>query len=50
MLAASVPSLDNFRVEMLELDAGGVGGEHPVDPSPGRIALALPDGNLALKL
>ena len=37
------------RVEMVELDAGVVGGEAPVDGTDGGVALGDPGGDLTLE-
>src|SRR5512132_2922520 len=45
-LAASGPSVLNCRVEVLELDAGILGGEPPVHAAASRVAGRLPRGDL----
>ena len=42
----SGPSVVKHRVEMVEFDAGGVGGEAPVDGADGGVALGDPGGDL----
>src|SRR5215216_6540510 len=47
--APSSSSVLSCGVEVLELDAGVLGGEPPVDPATGPVARRLPRGDLPLQ-